>query len=179
MHQNAIEQEKVFKEVLSTPSDNVIKSELGRIQLKWLINNKPEYQNKAFNCFSEYMEMIRGFGETAQGTEKKYYEAIKTRMSEFNQFIGERLFCGKTLNDNENMLKIVFGEVKAKVQTQATEIAETARETVGNRQVASEVKNSGNKKIAGVLTIAGLLSAAGIYVYKKQTADNDEQLQSA
>lgn len=167
MRKNAIEQEKVFKEVFSNPSENVMKSELGRIQLKWLVNNTEENRNKVFSTFNEYLDMIKGFGESAQGNEKKYYEAVNLRMNHFKELIGEQTFQGGKLKDDENILKIVFEKVKEKAETIKTEIKETVSQTPTGSNVGGSPKSSGGKKVVAALAITGLLSAGAVCAYKK------------
>lgn len=154
MHNNAIEHEKVLKEVFANPSENIMKSELGRIQIKWLINTE-EKRNKTFSTFNEYLAMVKGFSESAQGAEKKYYEAINLRMQQLRELIEQEIFKGANLNDDENILKTIFNKAK-----------ENISQVSGSAQHNRIPQNSNGKKITAALAVTGLLSAGAIYAYK-------------
>lgn len=151
MRKNAVEEEKIFKEVFANPSENVMKAELGKMQLKWLILCHGDQQKKTFSCFQDYLNMINRLEQGAQGVEKKYFASLKERISEMN--LEHEVFKGKQFADSENLVKILFENVKTKAQKAVEEVSNAA-------------KTTGGKKAAGILGAGGLLAAGSLYVYK-------------
>lgn len=104
MWKNAVEEEKIFKEVFANASENVMKAELGKIQLKWLASCDSAEQRKTFGYFQNYLDMIDGLEKNAQGAEKKYFSSLKNRISCMH--FEKEEFQGRKLADNENIVKI-------------------------------------------------------------------------
>ena len=54
--QKAIENEKIFIEIFSNPSDEVIKAELEKIQMKWLLNDYQGANKKAYTYKNQHLQ---------------------------------------------------------------------------------------------------------------------------
>lgn len=128
-----------------------MKAELGKMQLKWLILCHGDQQKKTFSCFQDYINMINRLEQGAQGVEKKYFASLKERISEMN--LEHEVFKGRQFADSENLVKILFENVKTKAQKAVEEVSNAA-------------KTTGGKKAAGILGAGGLLAAGSLYVYK-------------
>lgn len=91
-----------------------MKAELGKMQLKWLVLCHGDQQHKTFSYFQDYLNMINTLEQNAQGTEKKYFASLKERISALN--FEHEVFKGRELADGENLIKIIFENVKAKAK---------------------------------------------------------------
>ena len=145
MWKNAVEEEKIFKEVFANASENVMKAELGKIQLKWLASCDSAEQRKTFGYFQNYLDMIDGLEKNAQGAEKKYFSSLKNRISCMH--FEKEEFQGRKLADNENIVKIVFENIKENTPATGGTIS---------------------KKAVALLGLIGLIVAGFLYACKNQ-----------
>jgi len=107
----AIEQERVFKELYKNPSENVIKTELGKIQLKWLSNDFENSQNllpgirKVSGFFRTFIDNTNEYQKQASGVERKYFDGILSHFSDFLHLQNIQEALDLPLADSENILK--------------------------------------------------------------------------
>lgn len=161
MHQNAIKHEKMLKEVFSNPSDDVIRTEMGKIQLKWHINNDYQYRIKALDCFQKLSDSVCDFIQNAKDAEKSYFEAFTLKLNQYNHIMAQDTFKGGVLYDEENVMKTMFKKAAKKVE----QVVET---TVTNTGKSAEKAVKSNKKALGVLGALAVFGSAGAYLYNKK-----------
>lgn len=107
----AIEQEKVFKEVFSNPNDRVVATELGKIQLKWLANDFGTSQNsspgisKVQSAFESFITMVQKYQKESQGDERKYFDGILSHFQNFLNLQNINRTVDLPLKDGEDILK--------------------------------------------------------------------------
>lgn len=161
MHQNAIKHEKMLKEVFSNPSDDVIRTEMGKIQLKWHINNDYQHRIKAFDCFQKLSDSVCDFVQSAKGAEKSYFEAFALNLNNYNHIMSQDTFHGGVLIDDVNVMKTMFKKAAQKVE----QLVETTVTTAGE---TAEKAVKSNKKALGVLGALAVFGSAGAYFYNKK-----------
>ncbi len=152
MLKNAVEEEKVFKEVFANASENVMKAELGKIQLKWLSVCDLEQRHGTFGYFQDYLNMLNEFEKNAQGAEKKYFASLKKTISSINFEHGE--FQGRKLADDENIIKIIFDNIKTKTSATGKLIS---------------------KKTFAWLGLAGILVVGSLFAHKNHNEKNEKK----
>lgn len=172
MRKNAVEQEKIFKEVFANPSENVMKAELGKMQLKWLVLCHGDQQHKTFSYFQDYLNMINTLEQNAQGTEKKYFASLKERISALN--FEHEVFKGRELADDENLIKIIFENVKAKAKETINKATQDIIEIIEKPSPIPPEK-AGGKKTAALLGLTGILAAGSVYAYKNINEKKQKQ----
>ena len=157
---NALKTEKMFAEVFSNPSENIIKSELGKIQLKWLMNDYQGGKTKAFDYFNKYLADIEQYSAQAVEQEKPYFDVIKKFIEPYRGCLDTAEYKGAVLADGENLVKKLFEKIEPVAQK-----VETAAVKVGE-QIVQNTKNtkSNNKLVGAAVGIIGAGSAIGVWI---------------
>lgn len=108
----AIEQEKVFREVFANPKKEIIKTELGKVQLKWLLNDFPSGIKKAKNTFYNFIKTSQKYQQKATGEERKYFDGILTHFENSLELQSLKDYpFNDLLEDNKNILKVLYRKV--------------------------------------------------------------------
>ena len=113
---NAIEHEKIFKEVFSNPSDKIVETELGKIQVKWLANdfastlNTQPGRDKVKSTLRQFMQTTQEYRQQATGSEKKYFESVLSTFSNFIELQWLKDLPEMPLPDEDNILKVVLNK---------------------------------------------------------------------
>jgi len=161
----AIEHEKLFKEIFENPSENVIKTELSKIQLKWLANDHQGGQKYIKSTFKDFINATQEYQKQASGSEKKYFDGI---LSHFENFIDLQGLQEEPehilLEDNKNILKILFEKIVPANKKIAEKISEPISETV-------KTAAKSNKKLYIILgsVVAGLGALAFVFGKKSKS----------
>lgn len=150
----AIEAEKVYAEIFSNPTENVLKTELGKMQLKWLINDNQGNSNKAYNYYQSLKNSIDEQTKTAEGSEKKYFTQIQEMLKPYQEMLDNLKYKGSGLEDSKNLVKKFFEKSPIEPNPPAG----------SGREVASTGKN---KKTFVILSIITALASGGTYLYNK------------
>lgn len=164
MVQNAIETEKLLKDIFENPDEGVIKTELGKIQIKWLLNSQENYQ-KTPSAFKEFIKETQKYLENADFAHKEYFQnSINYVNDMFNEVPHLKHSEAKILPDSENILKKFF---KSTGETVLTEI----------KNFKSNSARRTNKKIIyilGSITAAG--TGIGSYMYNRKPVPKPPQI---
>lgn len=148
----AIEAEKVYAEMFSKPTENVLKTELGKMQLKWLINDNQGESNKAYDYYQSLQDSINEQIKTAEGSEKKYFTQMQEMLKPYQEMLDNSKYKGSKLEDSNNLVKKIFEKTPTEPKPPA------------GGGVASTGKN---KKIFVILSVITALVSGGIYLYNK------------
>ena len=143
---SAKQTEKLFAGIFSNPSENVLKSELEKIQLKWLMNDYQGGKTKAFDCYEKYIANLEKYSAQATESEKQYFDIMKKVLEKYKSFLNVPEYKGDTLDDSQNPVKRIFEESKTNLIKQKDKIIKTTKS---------------NNKIA--LLITGLTAAASVF----------------
>lgn len=107
----AIDQEKLYKEVFTNPSPEIVKTELAKIQLKWLANDFSQSttvvhgRKKSKDTYKDFMEMLKTHSEQAKGPEKKYFESMSEHFKDYLHLQWLENLPDMKLAESENILK--------------------------------------------------------------------------
>ncbi len=156
---SAVQTEKLFAEVFSNPSENVLKSELEKIQLKWLMNDYQGGKTKAFDYFEKYLANIEQYSSQATENEKQYFNVMKKLLEQYKNHINTQEYKGGILTDSENLVKRIFEKVETVVKG-----VETAAATAGEQIIKNTKSN--NKLVGAALGVVTAGSAVGLWRYK-------------
>ena len=157
---SAVNVEKLFADVFSNPSENVVKSELEKIQLKWLMNDYQGGKNKAFDYFNKYLANIEQYSLSSNNAEKQYFKEMKSTLASYRPILDNDSYKGKVLSEEENLLIKIFKKAEAAILPKKEELvgaveitAEEAKEQINN------VKPKNNKLGMLVLAVAAVCTA--------------------
>ena len=156
---SAVQTEKLFAQVFSNPSENVLKSELEKIQLKWLMNDNQGGKTKAFDYFEKYLANIEQYSAQAGENEKQYFSVMKQLLEQYKNHINTQEYKGAVLADSENLVKRIF----EKVENVIKEVEMTV--TTAGEQIIKNTK-SNNKLVGAALGVVTAGSAVGLWRYK-------------
>ena len=156
---SAVQTEKLFAEIFSNPSENVLKSELEKIQLKWLMNDYQGGKAKAFDYFEKYLANIDQYSAQASENEKQYFSVMKKLLEQYKNDLNTQEYKGSVLADSENLVKRIFEKVETAVKEVETTAAEAGEQIIKNNK-------SNNKFIGIALGILTTGSAVGLWHYK-------------
>lgn len=157
----AINTEKMFIETFSNPSENVLKTELGKMQLKWLINDHQGNQNKAYDYLIKLQESINVNAKNATGSEKKYFINMQEFLKSYENFLNNSTYKGSELEESKDLVKTIWDN------HQNSPINEKPPEKL------KETPKKSNKTWVIVSIITAL--TGGIYLYNKNNKKTDKQ----
>ncbi len=157
---SAVQTEKLFAQVFSNPTENVLKSELGKIQLKWLMNDYQGGKTKAFDYFNKYLADIEQYSAQAAEQEKPYFDVIKKFLEPYRGCLDTAEYKGAVLADGENLVKKLFEKIEPVVQKAETVV------TQAGEQIVQNTKNtkSNNKLVGAAVAIIGAGSVIGVWI---------------
>ena len=162
-HNDALEAERVFKTVFASPSENVARTELGKIQLKWLMNDYQGAHTKAFDYFNKLVEQTKEYSQNAQGAEKSYFELMTKHLEAFNNTLSDGRYHGAVLEEKDDIVKKVFEKIEQKTEKVIEMVTETVTEDSAKPMNRAALFNKKNIFIAlGVAAVA----ACGVYLNK-------------
>lgn len=151
----AIDAEKLFIEIFANPSEDVLKTELSKIQLKWLINDNQGNKNKAYDYLISLQESINAQAGKTTGSEKNYFLHMQELLKPYKEILDVSRYKDSKLEDCNDLVKTIFD--KDKHPTKPPE---------GN--------GGGTGKKTWIITSIIAALAGGIYLYKKnQKTKND------
>ena len=149
---NTVQTEKMFYEVFSNPTENILKSELSKIELKWLINDYQGGKSKAFEYFNRFLKNIDSYTHSAVGIEKQYFDEMKHLLAQYRNFLDNDQYKGQSLTNAESIIGKIFNKEKT------TSIVETAKNIKPNEKQIS----TNNKYIKLIVAIISASSIFGI-----------------
>lgn len=167
---NALETEKMFKTVFASPNEKVMRTELGKIQLKWLMNDYQGANTGAFDYFNKLVNQTREYAQTSIGAEKTYFETMMQRLDGFKEVLNNEVYKGTVLADKDDIVKKVFDKIEQKTQ----QVVETAGENPGEkvkRQSFSKAALFNKKNVVVALAVA-TVAACGVYLNKSLRSKN-------
>lgn len=157
---NAIEAEKIYAEIFSNPTENVLKAELGKMQLKWLINDNQGDLNKAYNYYQYLIDSIDEQIKTAEGSEKKYYKQMQETLKPYKELLDNSKYKGSELEDSKNLVKKIFEKTPIEPKPPVRGSGQSSSAGI-------------NKKIVVILSIITAL-AGGAYLYNKNKQNKNQ-----
>ena len=163
MKNNALGTEKLFKEVFASPTENVARTELGKIQLKWLINDYQGGNTKAFDYFNKFFNQTQQYAQNSIGTEKSYFDTMIQRLNGFREILNDERYKGAVLSEKEDIVKKVFDNVELKTERVINTVSETISQK--NKQPVSKAALFNKKNIVIALGVA-MVTACGVYLNK-------------
>ena len=153
--QKALDAERVFKNVFAAPSENVAKTELGKIQLKWLINDYQGAHTKAFDYFNKLINQTREYAQNAEGMEKDYFELVAKRLDSFTEMLKDSKYQGDVLEEKDDVVKKVFDKITQKIEEKTEKIVEMTTKKAEQPMSKAALFNKKNIFIAlGVAAVA-------------------------
>lgn len=166
----AIRYEELIKKVLENPTDDVIKAELAKMQLRMTLNLHDSLGSPVSNpqklkaAYSQLINTLEKGMQNSEGDKKDYFSqtlnGFKAKFKDYNFEPGQ-----VEIPDNENLLKVLFNKV-----------VETGENT---KNVLTE-SVSRNKSKTGILIAAGIAAGIGVisYIAFKQKKTNNKQQSS-
>lgn len=156
----AINYEGLAKEVLQNPTDGILKTELGKIQVRTFLNTDSfnstiPNSKKIQSAYNQLLAILEKNISSSEGKQKEYYTETLTALKErFKNVVFEE---GQVeIPDDENLIKKLFNEAKTKLQPE---------EKIDN--TISAIKKN-NKKFFALIAIGIAAIGAGIVIlYKK------------
>ena len=109
----AIEAEKVFKNVFANPNDNILRMELEKIQLKFLIGSNENDVKKVYKYYENLLAFVRKNINQSSKEEKAYFEQMEKILFSYKTRLDDNMFKGNFLEDKENLVKIIFKEINS------------------------------------------------------------------
>lgn len=165
----ALENEKLFAEMFLNPSENILKAELGKMQLKWLINDYQGANAKAFDYFNKYMTELNTCTLSSNGREKAYFHEMKEMITQYKEMLNQQIYKGAKLEEKDNLIKTIFDKTKLAVQ-------EPPSSTFINPNNV-KTQNKAALIAAGLLII---VASVGTYLFKKfKPPASNNRLESA
>ena len=156
----AIKYEGLAKEVLQNPTEGILKTELGKIQVRTFLNTDSfnstiPNSKKIQSAYNQLLAILEKNISSSDGKQKEYYTETLTALKErFKNFVFEE---GQVeIPDDENLIKKLFNEAKTKLQPE-----EKIDSTINS------IKKN-HKKIYALIAIG--IAAIGIgfaFLYKK------------
>ena len=77
----------MFIEIFANPSEDVLKTELSKIQLKWLINDNQGNKNKAYDYLISLQESINTKAGKTTGSEKNYFLHMQELLKPYKEIL--------------------------------------------------------------------------------------------
>ncbi|MCD7879965.1 MAG: hypothetical protein LUG16_08555 [Candidatus Gastranaerophilales bacterium] len=118
--QKAVGYEKTAKQVLSNPTDDILKTELGKIQIRTFLNpdalgSKIPNSQKIQSAYNQLVSLLEKNIASSDEQQKEYYTstltALKDRFKDYD-FEPNQV----DIPDDENLIKRLFEEVKTAVK---------------------------------------------------------------
>jgi len=157
----AIEHERLSSRVLSKPTENVIKAELLKMQLRNLIHNDKDYYAEQIQEFyNQATKLVGSMAEGANGEEKKYLQSCHDLFKNFAQAVKGVKSGSNNIRSEELPINTIFGTIIniAPKNSTKNEVSET---------ISNAAKNSKSMLISigaiALITITGI----GYYFTKK------------
>ena len=157
MRNKALETEKMFKEVFAAPSENVAKTELSKIQLKWLINDYQGAHVKAFDYFKRLFKQTQEFAQNSTGIEKTYFDTVLIHLDRFKEMLNNDRYKGAVLLNSDDVVKKVFDKA-------AENIAKVFDITPENISKPLSRAALFNKKNVFITLGVAAITAGGVYL---------------
>jgi len=169
--QKAIRHEEVSSIIFQNPSDNVIKTELAKMQLRTFssFDSQSLSYDEIKSLHSAFVTQTKEFIKTATPEEKEYYEGSLSSLDFAKE--DARFFSGDTkkISDNKNILKLLFNPIENLPQS-IKPTSGSGAETVSD---SAKTAPKSNKKlyviIAGVFALAGI---GGYFLHEKSPETN-------
>ncbi len=106
----AIEREKVFKEIFANPTDNILKTELAKINLKHAVNSNAPAIDDAFATLSSAVKKFEPAAVTE--SEKTYFKMMREKLGEYIRLNIVKDNAEKLI-DEKNIAAKIFNEAPA------------------------------------------------------------------
>lgn len=153
----AINYENLAKEVFENPTDEVLKTELGKIQLKTFLNpdslGSPIPSSKKIqSAYTQLTSLLQNNIENSQGSQKEYYmETLKCLENRFKDF---RFEAGQVdIPENENLITKLFEKIKPEDKID---------------DLVNTVKKNNKKVYLFIAAGLALIGIGGVCLYKKK-----------
>ena len=159
----ALDAEKVFQNVFAAPSENVARTELGKIQLKWLMNDYQGAHTKAFDYFNKLVKQTQEYSQMAVGLEKDYFDLMAKHLDSFRDVLTDSNYQGAVLEENDDIVKKVFDRVAQKIEQTTEKMVDIATEK--SQQPVSRAALFNKKNVFIALGVAAI-AAGGVYLNK-------------
>lgn len=160
--QKAIRHEEISEEVLKNPNDNIIKTELTKIQLRYLGSGNEQIADKKtiVNLYNNFVKTTTEYAQKSKDLEKEYFE--NTLLS-FQDFLEKNRAPEKntSLPDENNIIKVLFAGAKDHIVNPIT-----------SPNPNPPIKKSNTKVyviIGGILALGGIVT----YLLKNQKTKNE------
>lgn len=167
--ENAINYEQLIKEVLSNPTDDVVKVELAKLQLRTFLNlgdslNSPiENIKKLQAAYNQLISLLEENIKNSDGNKKEYYiQTLNSYKAKFKDYVFEQ---GQVeIPENENLLKALFKKPQI-----------TKENSDNIKQIAKKSNNKLGLFIAfGALITTGLIA----YIIKRKKNPINSKIQT-
>jgi hypothetical protein len=147
--QKAIRHEEVSAEVLKNPSENILKTELAKMQLRYARagNNQITNEDILPSIYANFVKTTNEYAQNAAELEKEYFENTLLIFKESIENTNTTL-PNKALPDKQNILKVVFKNIENSITTS------TSKPTVSSGKSNTKIYAI----IAGVLAIGGAVA---------------------
>lgn len=154
--QKAINTEELFVEIFEKPTEEVLKAELGKMQLKWLINDNQGNSNKAYDYLTSLQKSIKEQAGKAEGIQKKYFLHMQELLVPYKKILDDAKYKGSQLEESADLVKTIF-EKGPIIQPPAG----------GAGTPGGGTHTSKNKKVWAIISIITAISG-GAYLYNKK-----------
>lgn len=110
----AIEQEKLFKELFKNPSERVVRTELAKIQIKWLANDMDISKERTMgvkkvqDALAQFTLRTRHYMKNSSGLEKKYFKHIMLHFEDFLNLQGLSENIDEKFKFSEDILRKMY-----------------------------------------------------------------------
>ena len=175
---HAIDYEALIKEILSNPDDDVVKTELAKLQLRTFLNlgdslkSPIENSKKLKSAYDQLIEVLNNGIKSNEGNKKSYF--VQT-LNDFEEKLKDYKFVDGQVEipDNENLIKVLF---KKQIQEIKEATPDVIKDNANNIQ--DNVKNS-NKKLGIIVSIiaAVALGIMALVAKKKKNKIQDVPIQ--
>ena len=175
---HAIDYEALIKEILSNPDDDVVKTELAKLQLRTFLNlgdslkSPIENSKKLKSAYGQLIEVLNNGIKSNEGNKKSYF--VQT-LNDFEEKLKDYKFVDGQVEipDNENLIKVLF---KKQIQEIKEATPDVIKDNANNIQ--DNVKNS-NKKLGIIVSIiaAVALGIMALVAKKKKNKIQDVPIQ--
>jgi hypothetical protein len=156
MLNKAIRHEEISAEALKNPSDNVIKAEFLKMQLRYFIKNDDGYSPEQIAKFHQQAtKVVSKMCKNTSGNDAEYLKSCLTFFKSFRGHIIPHNSGNKTIDLENLLINKVFGKDTIKFD-----------DTDASKTLAKSTKNAKLKPIGIGLGIVGVVSGLGYCIYK-------------
>ena len=158
----AIEYEALIKEILSNPDDDVVKTELAKLQLRTFLNlgdslkSPIENPKKLQSAYNQLIKTLNNAIQNCDGNKKSYF--LQT-LNDFKEKFKDYKFVDNQVEipDDENLIKVLL---KKQIQEIKNSVPKNTKENINNIQ---DNTRKSNKKFGAIISIITAV-ALGIIV---------------